>query len=71
MTVRKAGPGEKNGRKVTWLMDAFTEAQLQELRQFWGNINQTRTIEIAIDKLHDDMVARKARGEVLAVAKNG
>jgi len=68
MAKAKAGAGDKQGRRVNFLMDNFTESQLEEIREFFG-INQTRAFEVAIDFLHDDVKARKARGEAVVAMK--
>ncbi len=57
-----AGRGFKGGRKISWIMDNFTESQLTEIKDFWG-VDQTRAIEISIEFLQRDIAARKARGE--------
>jgi len=66
--MAKTGAGDKQGRRVNFLMDNFTESQLEEIRAFFG-INQTRAFEVAIDFLHDEVKARKARGEAVVAMK--
>jgi len=62
-TIEEISRAKKQGRQAAFLMDTYTERQVDELRKFWG-LNQTRVFEIAIDFWHDDMKARQARGEI-------